>query len=109
MLFFKPCELFDTLFSRLTLANNHRLRKSSFNQLVTIFQPSFKKVYGSERESYIKAAGGKKLGVWIQSILDAAVKQQKATGAKKKVEPTVTPDVKLVIDYEDDGDSVGNR
>ena len=61
-----------------------------------------------QRENYIKAAGGKKLGVWIQSILDAAVKQQ-ATGTKKKVQTTATTDVKLVIDDEDDGDSVGNR
>lgn len=49
-----------------------------------------------QRESYIKAAGGKKLGDWIKSVLDAAVRQQ--AGSKKP---------KPMID--DDGDSVGNR
>lgn len=58
-----------------------------------------------QRDSYIKAAGGKKLGVWIQSVLDAAVKQQ-ATGANK-VKPK--PKKMVVNLQEDDGDSIGNR
>jgi hypothetical protein len=49
-----------------------------------------------QRDNYIKAAGGKKLAVWITSVLDAAVKQK--AGGK----------VKPVID-DDDGDSFGNR
>jgi hypothetical protein len=65
-----------------------------------------------QRDNYIKAAGGKKLGTWIQSVLDAAIKQQ-ATSVKPKVnKPTVTTKitVKPRIDYqEDDGDSRGNK
>jgi hypothetical protein len=51
-----------------------------------------------QRESYIKAAGGKKLGVWITSILDAAVRQQSG-GGKVKSKPVI----------DDDGDSIGNK
>ncbi len=64
-----------------------------------------------QRESYIKAAGGKKLGVWIKDILDAAVKQQ-TTGIKPKAKPVVITKitVKTPIDGdEDDYDSRGNK
>ncbi|MDD5229146.1 MAG: hypothetical protein PHN45_04320 [Methylococcales bacterium] len=57
-----------------------------------------------ERQRYLKAAGGKKLGAWIKSVLDAAVRQQ-STGGKSK-----TTNAKTVIDYqEDDYDSIGNK
>lgn len=60
-----------------------------------------------QRERYIKAAGGKKLGVWIQGVLDAAVKQQ-ASGTKPVVTMTGEP---VIMDYpeEDAVDNRGNR
>ncbi|MEI7841098.1 MAG: hypothetical protein WCJ11_11425 [Methylococcaceae bacterium] len=65
-----------------------------------------------QRNNYIKAAGGKKLGVWIQSVLDAAIKQQ-ATNVKIKVKPVVTMKTgePVIIDFpeEDAGDNRGNR
>jgi len=65
-----------------------------------------------QRERYIKAAGGKKLGVWIQSVLDAAVKQQ-ASDMKPKVKPVVTMKTgePVIMDYpeEDAVDNRGNR
>ena len=65
-----------------------------------------------QRENYIKAAGGKKLGAWIQSVLDAFIKQQ-ATSVKIKVKPVVTMKTgePVVMDYpeEDAGDNRGNR
>ena len=62
-----------------------------------------------QRTNYIKAAGGRKLGVWIKDILDAAVKQQ-ATGGKSKVKPVVmTVTDSTIVDDEDDGDSRGNK
>lgn len=48
-----------------------------------------------QRDAYIKAAGGRKLGVWIQSVLDAEVKKQRTQ--PKVDEPS------------DDEDSIGNR
>jgi hypothetical protein len=48
-----------------------------------------------ERQRYLKAAGGKKLNVWIKSVLDAAVRQPKVKS-------------KSVIE-EFDGDSIGNK
>ena len=50
-----------------------------------------------QREAYIKAAGGRKLGVWIQSVLDAEVKKQRTQPKTKPDEPN------------DDEDSIGNR
>ena len=50
-----------------------------------------------QREAYIKAAGGRKLGVWIQSVLDAEVKKQRTQPKTKPDEPS------------DDEDSIGNR
>jgi hypothetical protein len=64
-----------------------------------------------QRNNYIKAAGGKKLGVWIQSILDAAIKQQ-ATSVKPKVKPVITTKITVkppIDDDEDDYDSRGNK
>ncbi len=65
-----------------------------------------------QRNNYIKAAGGKKLGVWIQSILDAAIKQQ-ATSVKPKVKPAITTKITVKPpiddDDEDDYDSRGNK
>lgn len=48
-----------------------------------------------QRANYIKAAGGKKLGTWIQSVLDAAARQPKV-----KSKPVIE---------EIDGDSIGNK
>ncbi len=65
----------------------------------------------AQRDNYIKAAGGKKLSVWIQSILDAAIKQQ-ATSIKPKVKPVVTTKITVkppIDDEEDDYDSRGNK
>ncbi len=45
-----------------------------------------------QRDSYIKAAGGRKLGAWIQSVLDDAVRN-----SKRKPSPVV------------DDDAIGNR
>jgi hypothetical protein len=50
-----------------------------------------------QRDAYIKAAGGRKLGVWIQSVLDAEVKRQRTQPKVKVYEPS------------DDEDSIGNR
>jgi hypothetical protein len=62
-----------------------------------------------QRVNYIKAAGGRKLGVWIKDILDAAVKQQ-AMGGKSKVKPVVMNVTdSIIVDDEDDGDSRGNK
>lgn len=46
-----------------------------------------------QRDSYIKAAKGRKLGDWIRHVLDDAVKQSKR-------KPVIT---------EDDDDSIGNH
>ena len=48
-----------------------------------------------QRDSYIKAAGGRKLGVWIQSVLDEAVRNPKRKP--------------LIISDNDADDSIGNR
>jgi hypothetical protein len=62
-----------------------------------------------QRANYIKAAGGRKLGVWIKDILDAAVKQQ-VTGGKNKVKPVVMNVTdSIIVDDEDDSDSIGNK
>ncbi|MGB4499194.1 MAG: hypothetical protein WBI40_10905 [Methylococcaceae bacterium] len=50
-----------------------------------------------QRESYIKAAGGRKLGVWIQSVLDAELKRQRTLRNPKANE------------LSDDEDSIGNH
>lgn len=50
-----------------------------------------------QRDAYIKAAGGRKLGVCIQSVLDAEVKKQ-------RTQPTVKVDTSS-----DDEDLRGNR
>jgi len=47
-----------------------------------------------QRDSYIKAANGRKLGAWIRDVLDEAVKKP------KRKPPAVIAD---------DDDSIGNR
>ncbi len=62
----------------------------------------------AQRESYIKAANGGKLGAWICKVLDAHVRNLKAEKSNKPKTNQVKPSTGI-DDIDEDYDNRGNR